>query len=214
MKQVFTVDRFRLWLLVALLAVVALGSFWVQEVMRRGNDEGNSRSAARAEPDYYVEDFNFVKLSNDGRSNYHITGERLNHRPRDDDFEIFHPKINSFDQDQTPVTMIADRAVIEQKQSQLRPALQSDEIHLYDNVNVERAATATSRGMKLQTDYLLLLPDLNQLKTDREVTMTSSASEVHAVGMVANTVTQEIELLHKVRASFSPDHGAARTATQ
>lgn len=202
MRQILTADRFRLWLMVAMLAVVALGSFWVLEVMRRNNEEGNSRSAARTEPDYYVEKFNFVKLSNDGKSNYHITGTRMTHHPRNDNYEIQQPQINSFDEDKTPVTMTADRAVIEQKKALNQPLKESDEVHLYGNVNIERPDGATSKYMKLQSEYLLLLPDLNTMKTDKAVTLLTARSETHAIGMEANSVTQEIQLLSKVHGTF------------
>ncbi|HTD04711.1 LPS export ABC transporter periplasmic protein LptC [Undibacterium sp.] len=203
MKYILTADRFRLWLMVALLAVVALGSFWVLEVMRRNNEEGNSRSAPRTAPDYYVENFNFVRLSNDGKSNYHITGKRMTHRPRDDDYEIEQPRINSFDDDKTPVTVIADRAVIEQKNTPAHPAKDSDEVHLFGNVSVERPDSPTSKGMKLESEYLLLLPDINIMKTDKPVTLTSASAEIHAIGMEADNNTQEMKLLHKVRAILS-----------
>ncbi|MES2071361.1 MAG: LPS export ABC transporter periplasmic protein LptC [Pseudomonadota bacterium] len=206
MRQILTADRFRLWLMVAMLAVVALGSFWVLEVMRRNNEEGNSRSAARTEPDYYVENFNFVKLSNDGKSNYHITGKRMTHRPRDDDYEIQQPQINSFDEDKTPVTMTADRAVIAQKKALNQPLKDSDEVHLYGNVNIERPDGITSKYMKLQSEYLLLLPDLNTMKTDKAVTLLTTRSETHAIGMEANSLTQEIQLLSKVHGTFRNSH--------
>ncbi|MES2105875.1 MAG: LPS export ABC transporter periplasmic protein LptC [Pseudomonadota bacterium] len=209
MKYLLTADRFRLWLMVALLAVIALGSFWVLEVMRRNNEEGNSRSAPRTAPDYYVENFNFVKLSNDGKTNYHITGKRMTHRPRDDDYEVQQPQINTFDQDKTPVTVIADRAVIEQKNAAGQLAKDSDEVHLFGNVSVERPDGPTSKRTKLESEYLLLLTDLNIMKTDKPVTLTSARAVIHAIGMEANSTTQEIQLLSKVRATFD----AVRTAS-
>jgi lipopolysaccharide export system protein LptC len=210
MKQWINADRFRHWMMIVLLAVVALGSFWVLEVMRRDAEEGNSRTGARTDPDYYVEQFNYVRLSNTGKSNYHITGERMNHRPQEDDFEIIHPKVNSFDDDKTPVTMTAERAIIEQKNTPNKPVRDSDEVHLYGNVNVERAAGTDSAYMKLQTEYLMLQPDLDLLKTDKAVTINMENVEIHAVGMEANNATQEIHLLSQGRGVFSRPSAKAR----
>ncbi|MFZ6646634.1 LPS export ABC transporter periplasmic protein LptC [Undibacterium sp. TJN25] len=209
MRYILTADRFRLWLMVALLAVVALGSFWVLEVMRRNNDEGNSRSAPRTAPDYYVENFNYVKLSNDGKTNYHITGKRMTHNPRDDDYEVEQPRINSFDDNKTPVTVVADRALIEQKNTPVHPAKDSDEVHLYGNVNVSRPDGPASKWMTLESEYLLLLTDLNIMKTDNPVTITSARAVMHAVGMEANSTTQEVRLLSKVKATFDARSGSA-----
>lgn len=214
MKYILTADRFRLWLMVALLAVIALGSFWVLEVIRRNNEEGNSRSAPRTAPDYYVENFNFVRLSNDGRTNYHILGKRMTHRPRSDDYEIEQPRINSFDDGQAPVTVIADRAVLEQKNSQSNPPKDSDEVQLFGNVSVERPDSPTSKQMRLESEYLLVLPNTNIMKTDKPVTITTARAEIHAVGMEANNATQEMQLLSKVRATISNNPALSRPLTK
>ncbi|MCU6432245.1 LPS export ABC transporter periplasmic protein LptC [Undibacterium sp. Jales W-56] len=216
MKYAFSLDRFRIWLAVAVLAIIALGSFWVLEVLRRNDDDGNARSSARSEPDYYVEKFNFIKLSNNGQANFHVAGERLTHHPRYDNFEIQQPRINSFDEEKTPVTIRADKAIVEQKNAQGQtPSLvpkESDEIHLYGNVNMERPDTTTAKFMRLQTDYLLLLPDVSIMKTDKAVTLYSGRSETHAIGMIANNATQEVQLLSKVRMSIDRPN-SKRTST-
>ena len=200
MRYVLTADRFRLWLMVALLAVVALGSFWILEAMRRNNEEGNSRSAPRTTPDYYVENFNFIRLSNNGKTNYHIIGKRMTHRPRDDDYEVQQPQINSFDADKVPVTVIADRAIIAQKGPASQAPKDSDEIQLFGNVSVDRPDSPTTKRTRLESEYLMLLPDINIMKTDKPVTITTASTEIHAIGMEADNSTQEVKLLHKVRA--------------
>lgn len=199
MKQHLTVDRFRTWLAVVLLAVLALGSFWVQDVLRHNAEDGSERQSAREEPDYYVEKFNFIKLSNNGNANYHITGERLIHHPRHDNIEILQPRINSFDQERSPLHIRAERAMVEQKSAEVFPRREHDQVHLYDQVSVERPAGENVRYMKLQSDYLLLLPDEDSIKTDTAVSLFTSNSETHAVGMEANNATQQMTLLSKVR---------------
>lgn len=199
MKHHLTADRFRIWLAVALLAAVALGSFWMLDAIRRSADEGNERSSAREEPDYYVEKFNFIKLSNNGNANYHITGERLIHHPRHDKIEILQPRINSFDEQRTPLHIRAGRAMVEQKSAEIFPSREHDQVHLYDSVSMERQAGANTRYMKLQSDYLLLLPDEDIVKTDQAVRLSTANSETDAIGMTANNATQQLQLLGKVR---------------
>ncbi len=203
MKYHLTADRFRLWLGVILLATVALGSFWVLEVMRRNDVEGNTRSSARSEPDYYVEKFDFIRLPNNGKANYHIIGDRLTHHPLDDNYLIQQPRINSFDADKTPVNIRAERALIEQKTLALIPQREHDQIHLQGNVQVERPDTASAKRMTLKTEYLLLLPDQDLIKTDQPVNLISSNTEITATGMTANSSAQQLQLLSKVRARFT-----------
>lgn len=213
MKYTLTADSFRTWLAVILLAVLALASFWILERMRRNDTDGNSRSSARSEPDYYVEKFSFIRLPNNGQVNYHITGDKLSHHPLNDDFEIQQPRIHSFDADKVPLNIRAERAVIEQKNLQISPARENDQIHLQGNVQAERPETESSKYVKLQSEYLLLLPNENKMKTDQAVSLFTTTSEIHAVGMVADNATQQIQLLSKVRASFNRSNAVAKPKT-
>ncbi len=213
MKYALTADRFRIWLAVILVAVLALASFWILELMRRNDTDGNSRSSARSEPDYYVEKFSFIRLPNNGQVNYNITGDKLSHHPLNDDFEIQQPRINSFDADKVPLNIRAERAVIEQKSLQITPARENDQIHLQGNVQAERPETASSKYMKLESEYLLLLPNENKMKTDQAVSLFTNSSEIHAVGMTADNTTQQIQLLSKVRASFNKSEAVAKPKT-
>ena len=207
MKYALTFDRFRTWLAVIILAVLALASFWILELMRRNDTEGNSRSSARGEPDYYVEKFSFIRMPNNGQANYHITGDKLSHHPLKDDFEIQQPRINSFDADKVPLNIRADLAIVEQKNLQIRPARENDQIHLRGKVQAERPDSATSKYMKLESEYLLLLPNEDKMKTDLAVSLTTNNAEIHAVGMIADNASHQIQLLSKVRASFGKANG-------
>jgi lipopolysaccharide export system protein LptC len=203
MKHPLTADRFRIWLAIALLAIVAIGSFWILEAIRRSDVEGNSRASARSDPDYYVENFNFIRLSNNGQTNYRINGERMTHYPRSDGYEIQQPRIKSFSAEKTPLNIRAERGVVEQKTQEITPKREFDQIHLLGDVKVDRPKTATSNAMKLESEYLLLLPDQDSMKTDKPVKMTTDTSEVNAVGMTANNAAEQLQLLSKVRARFS-----------
>ncbi|MFZ6773167.1 LPS export ABC transporter periplasmic protein LptC [Undibacterium sp. SXout7W] len=199
MKPLLTADRFRIWLGVVLLAVVALGSFWMMEVLRRSGEDEQNKSSVRSEPDYYVEKFNFIRLSNSNNPNYHITGDRLIHLPKSDSFEILQPRINSFDEEKTPVHIRADKAVIEEKNAEITPQREHDVVHLYDNVSMERPESPNSHYLQLQTDYLMLLPDDDIIKTDKAVNILTANAETNAIGMLANNATQQMQLMSKVR---------------
>ena len=198
MKSPITIDRARIWIAVAVMAGVALASFWIDDAMRRRGADEYHRINVRAEPDYYVEKFNFIKLSNEGKANYHVTGERLIHLPQTDQIEISKPHINSFDAQRAPITIIAERAVVDQKSNLITPTRQHDVVHLYDQVSVDRPDGLNSHYMRLETDYLMLIPDDDVIQSDRAVTLLSKNTETHAVGMFANNSSQQLELLSKV----------------
>jgi lipopolysaccharide export system protein LptC len=204
MKSRFSVDQLRTWLGVGIIALIALGSFWLLEVMRRADVEGNSPSTPRDEPDYYVENFNLIRLPNDGKANYHMTGARLTHIPANDSFEIALPQVSSFGEQETPINIRAQKAIVEQKDKTGRSDRLHDKIHLYGDVQVDKPASAHSGRLQVYSDYLLFLPDDDVLKTNKEVTIYTENAEIQAIGFLANNRDQQVTLLSKVRARIAP----------
>lgn len=204
MKSRFSVDQVRTWIGVGIIALIALGSFWLLEVMRRADVEGNSPSKPRDEPDYYVENFNLIRLPNDGKANYHMTGVRLTHIPANDSFEIALPQVSSFGDQQTPITIRAQKAIIEQKDKNNQSDRTQNKIHLYGNVQVDKPAVEHSGMLQVYSEYLLFLPDDDILKTDQEVAIYTENAEIHATGLLANNRDQQLSLSSKVRARILP----------
>ena len=186
--------RFRALPLLLLAVALALGSFWLLEIMRKsGKDAGPS--AARVEPDYYVENFNFVRHSETGEAQYNISGKRMVHNPADDTHTVYLPVINSLSRERPPMTARADRAWIEPDGSRL---------HMYDNVRLDRPKTPTSTLFHLESDYLLVLPDSDIMRTDKPVRMTLGDSHLNGTGMLANNATGELQIASRVHAMMPP----------
>lgn len=198
-----TADRIRVWLMVGLLGLVMLGGFWVYEVMRRDSEEQSRGNRVRTEPDYYVEHFNFVRLSQSGNTNYRVTGEKLTHFPQEDEFEIAQPRIIGVDQEKTPMNIRADRAVVKQKIQETAGGPIEDQIHLYDNVKVERSPSKVGVPVKLETTSLVLYPDSERMKTEAAITMTTPNAYITATGMEANNANQTVKFLHQLRVTIS-----------
>jgi lipopolysaccharide export system protein LptC len=190
--------RFGMLPLLMLALVLALGSFWLLEIMRKSDQEAGP-SVARVEPDYYVENFNFVRLSATGEAQYNISGKRMVHNPADDTHTVDLPVINSLSRERPPMTVRADRAWIEPDGSK---------VHLYDQVRLDRPKTPTSDLFHMESDYLLVLPNEDIMRTDKPVRMTLGESHLDGTGMVANNATGELQLASQVHATLPP-----RTAT-
>lgn len=193
-----TADRIRSWLGVALLGLIMLGSFWIYEVMRRNNEDRVNAAKIRSEPDYFVEDFNFVRLSQSGKTNYRVTGEKLTHFPQEDEFEILQPRIVGIDEDKTPMLIRADRAIVKQKLRESANAKPEDQIHMIDNVIIERAKSASAAPIIMETSTLILFPDSEKMKTDARVKMTTHRATISAFGMEANNADQKVRFLKNV----------------
>jgi lipopolysaccharide export system protein LptC len=201
MTDLLSAKRVRLVLVITLGAALTLGSFWVLEMMRKGADD-SMPALPRNEPDYYVEKFNFVRMSQSGQARYNISGKRLTHNPADDSFEIQLPVINSLGSDRPPMTVRAQRALVNDD---------SSKVHLYDDVHIDRPATPAAEHFHVKSDYLLVLPDDDVMQTDKPVDITLGTSRLTGTGMLANNATRELRVSGNVHATYqSPLPAASR----
>jgi len=186
--------RFRLVAIIAPLIALALGSFWLFEVLRRAGDEAMP-AAERKEPDFYVEKFSYVKIGKTGKAQYHFSGAKMTHNPQDDSYDIVLPVINSVGKEggRGPMVIRAERATVNDDNS---------EIHLYENVQLDRPATANAQAMHVRSEYMLVLPDDDIVKTDKPVKISVGQSVLTGTGMVANNATRELQLSNNVHGTY------------
>ena len=184
--------RLRSIITIAVLVMLALGSFWLYEVLRRAAVDVIP-TPERSEPDFYVEKFSYVRLSKTGAAHYHFSGARLTHNPQDDSYDIALPVVRNLSNPELPMTMRAERAHVNSDNS---------EVHLYDNVRLDRPGTATAEPMRIISEYLLILPDDDVMKTDKPVEITTGRSKLTGTGMFANNATREFALSSNVHGTY------------
>lgn len=192
MNNARAAHRFRLVAILAPLIALALGSFWLFEVMRRATGDAIP-TPKRTEPDFYVEKFSYVKMSKNGNAAYHFSGAKLTHNPQDDSYDITLPVINKLGDAQAPMTLHAQRARVNSDNSQ---------VHLYDDVRLNRPASATAQAMQVTSEYLLLLPDDDVIKTNKPVQIMVGQSRLNGTGMYANNATREFRLSSNVHGTY------------
>lgn len=193
MSDVRAVRRFRLVVVMALMIALALGSFWILEVIRRSSSD-YVPDVARSEPDFYVENFSYVKMSKTGTARYHISGTRLTHNPMDDSYDIELPVINNKSSSNgSPMTVRAERARVDSDNSN---------VHLYDNVHMDRPASPQSEHLHIKSEYMLVLPDDDVVQTDKPVEITLGQSKLNGTGMFANNATRELRLSSNVHGTY------------
>ncbi|RBA24863.1 LPS export ABC transporter periplasmic protein LptC [Herminiimonas fonticola] len=194
MKAIRPATGVRLIVLIVISAALALGSFWLVEVMQKKTEE-SMPDRVRTEPDFYVEKFNFVRMAKTGEARYNLTGTGMKHYPQDDSYQIQNPVMHSYSAERPPMVSRSLRATISNN---------SSEIHMYDNVHIDRPASATSQHFQLKTSYLLVLPDDDVMKTPKPVELILGKSTLNGSGMFANNATGEFRLSSNVKGQYQP----------
>lgn len=184
--------RIQIALLLAVMIVAALGSFWVYQAMRTGTTD-EAHAIASGKSDYYVDNFVYVKMALNGQPSYSITGKRMEHYPINDSFKVQTPFIRSLDKAKPPMQLSSDRAYIEDNNSK---------IHMYGNAYAERDPTGKSAKLTVNSEYLLLLPDDDQVTTDKPVKIMLGDSVLTGVGMVASNAELKLQLQDRVHGIY------------
>lgn len=188
-----TAHRWRLLTVMLLGVFCAFGSFWLLQAMRQ--DEDTQAAGRHNDPDYIVENFSFVRMSEAGQPSYVVSGAKLTHRPVDDVSEIEKPVLQSMTVERPRMTINADRALVLHERNQ---------IDLVGNVDVVRPATAKSEPMRIRTEAMTVLPDEEVIKTDKPVEMQLGVATVRGTGMVANNATQKLHLASRGQIIYPP----------
>jgi lipopolysaccharide export system protein LptC len=166
----------------------AFGSFWLLLVMQ-GDQPGAPNLNLSNEPDYIIDNFSFVRMSETGQPRYVISGDRLIHHPADNTSEIEKPIVVSMTVEHPHMTMTAARAHVNQNQSQ---------VDLAGNVDIQRPAGAAAKGkaptqpLRIRTEAMTVLTDEEIAKTDQPVQITLGNASMTGVGMTVNNATQQM----------------------
>jgi lipopolysaccharide export system protein LptC len=177
---------------VMLVAILAGLTFWLDNVAQLSPP---TRGGSRHDPDYIVDRFSAVRMSQAGVAQYTLSAARMLHYPDDDSTLLTDPVFVSYAEGRAPLTITAEQAVVSSK---------GEHVYFQHRVRVTRAAHGDASEMLVETPFLHVIPDDGIAKTDRAVTITDAATRVTAVGMEMNNETREIRLLSDVRGRYDP----------
>jgi len=189
-----TGSRLRTLFAILLTLAMALGSYCALTVIRRGIENANAE-AQRTDPDYFVENFNFVRASMVGQARYAVSGVKMTHFPKEDNFEITLPVMKSLSVDRPSITMRAQRALSNSDASQ---------VQMFDDVQIDRPESKAAPHFHLTSEYMMVLPDEDVMHTDRDVDIKQGNTEMTGKGMYANNATLIFSLASNVHSITQP----------
>jgi len=174
-----------------LLLVLAAGSLWLERAVQPPERDRSGKT--RHDPDFIAEDFAVTKMSATGKPEYSLSAARMLHYPDDESTDIVAPRLVQRHENAAPIVIRADRGLISRN---------GDEASFYGNVVVVREAGRGRSELRMQTEYLQIVPDRDLARTDRPVIITEGRSRLAGVGMEFNNKTRRFALLSQVRGTF------------
>lgn len=186
--------RWRIGATIMAGVVFALGSFWLVQLMNRNGPDAKSDPRLN-EPDYFVDNFSFVRMTPTGQPAYIVSGAKLTHRPLDDSSDIERPFVRKLSPTLPPMNVHAERGRIDQDNSR---------VQLNDKVLIDRAAGPGVQSMSLKTEALTVFPDADRMETALPVELLLGATRVTGVGMSANNATSQIHITQQLHMTIPP----------
>lgn len=188
-------DRIAAGISLLLLAALGLFTFYLAQVADRDQASRTEKPVVGTDPDYFVERMALLTMNERGEPAYRLEAGTLQHYPADDIAAFESPVMVSLDPSRPRVTITAARGKL------LRGG---EEAHLEGDVVLTRGATEGSAPMKAETDFAIVLPDEDIVRTDRPVTVIQGGSSLAGVGMELNNRTRQLRVDSRVKAVLQP----------
>ena len=188
------VDTVSTYLPLLLMAVLALGTWWL---VKNTPLLDNERLIAppRHEPDYTMRQFTVQRFAAAGALRVQIEGDELRHYPDTDTLEIDNPRIRATGADGRITLATAKRALSNGDGS---------EVQLSGGARVVREARDDNdEALEFRGEFLHAFLATERVRSHLPVTVTQGATEIRADGMSYDNLSHVVEFKGRVRAMLS-----------
>jgi lipopolysaccharide export system protein LptC len=193
-------DRFLLYLPLACMGVLALGTYW----MVRSTPPINApavQQEARHDPDYFMEGFSVQTFDAKGRLRSEVMGEKARHYPDTEWLEIDAIKIRSFDEKGRLTTATANRGLTNEDGSEVQ--LMGDAVVVREG-DSPKQKPFTPR-MEYRGEFLHAFMDTERVKSHKPVELVRGNDRFTADTLDFDNLEQVMVLQGRVRGMLVPE---------
>lgn len=181
---------------IALLVILALGTYYLAEVARR--QARVSTPAAKTEPDYFITDFKFVRRNSDGQAAFEIRAKRLTHYPDRDRSELEEPQVIAARPDKSVLSINAKRGTTLDLTTEA-----SAEVILEQQVRLVRTPGPGQQAIRVESEGMTIRPDEETATSELPVKILTPNAVLESVGFSMNNRDQTLILNQSVRATWN-----------
>lgn len=175
----------------SLMLCLAGLTFWLRYATELPETRHDGKS--RHDPDYIVSDGTLRRIDQAGRLQSTLNAATIQHYPDDDSTEMSKPHLVYYYPTRPSVTIVAEQG---------RSNKGGQQVDLYGDVRITRAATAKDPALNGHTEQLTVLPDDDKAYTKEPILITQGNSWVKGVGLQADTRAQTYVIESKAVASL------------
>ena len=190
------VDTVSTYLPLLLMALLALGSWWLVKNTPLFEGKGVAEPL-RHEPDSTMAKFMVQRFGANGAMRVQIEGDSMRHYPDTDTYEIDNPRIRAIADDGRVTTASARQALSNRDGS---------EVQLSGGARVFREAGPKQAAVEFRGEFLHCLQNVERVRSHLPVVVVQGGSEIRAAAMEYDHLARVLDLKGPVRAVLdSPD---------
>ncbi|MEI7432460.1 MAG: LPS export ABC transporter periplasmic protein LptC [Betaproteobacteria bacterium] len=175
----------------SIILTLAVMTFWLRYATELPEIRYDGKH--RHDPDYIVTNSNLRKIDDTGKLKYTLKSPEVRHYPDDETTDLIKPDIEFLNPKKSTITMTSDRAHVSKD---------GEQIDLYGNARIVRAATQKDPAMISTSPDLTVFPDEEKAFTKSPVLITQGKSWIKGVGLQIDNRAQTYILESNASASL------------
>ncbi len=191
-------DRLSLYVPIALMGVLALGTYWLVRSTPVFTPP-ETEKAATHDPDYFMKTFSVKTFDATGRLKSEVLGNEARHFPDTDTVEIDKVRIRSYNDQGQLTTATANRALTNADGS---------EVQLFGNALVIREAVIGKKSaprLEFKGEFLHAFMNTEQVKSNKPVQLTRGKDTFVGDAMDYDGIEQVMQLRGRVKGILIPE---------
>lgn len=178
------------WLPLFLAAALAGLTWWLNHATTIADKQDNGGFSHT--PDYYLDNFSATAFDAKGKPLHVLHASHMVHYMDDDTTSLSEPHYEQHGPAGPKVSVQARRGMVSGN---------GDHVHFLDDVRLDRAAD-NGHAMELRTSYLHVIPDAQQMMTNKPLEIHLGKSTLSAAGMYADGKQGTISFAGRVRGTY------------
>jgi len=198
-------DRFLLYVPMACMAVLALGTYWMVRTTPPPSSP-QAKEVERHDPDYYMEGFSLKSFDAKGRMRSEVMGDNARHYADNAWTEIDQVRFRSFDEKGRLTTATANRGLANEGGSEVQLIGNAVVVREAEVASPARAANGTAPAPRIEYrgEFLHAFMATERLKSHKPVELTRGNDRFTADAMDFDNVEQVVNLQGRVRGTLTP----------
>ncbi len=195
-------DRAAIYLPVILMALMALGTYWLARNTPDFLGGSDAQKAVTHEPDYFMRRFSVKSFDDRGRLKSEVFGTEARHYPDTDTMEIDNPRIRSYNVEGELTTATARHGISNADGS---------EVQLTGDAVVTREANPDKgkQKMQLRSEFIHAFMNTERVKSHKPVELIRGGDRFTAESMDYDNLDRVMDLRGRVRGVLVPEPARA-----